>query len=369
MHLPLFPLPAAQSTPAWQIGLAASLMLAISTARSQTEVVAVVAVRPEPTRVAQTIQLNGTVTAERDAALSPRVSGLVSAVRVDAGDQVRKGQVLLELDPTLASLGLERARAALSEGQTQLGEAVRLRDEARRLAADGSIPQSQYQTREAEVRLAEAAVSRLDAARREQAELLARHQLPAPFAGLIREKLTDPGEWVDTGTPVLALVATDPVRIDVQVPQRHLNALTTQTRTQVRFDSGGESVRPGQIVARVPASDPATRTFLVRVGLDDGPAGAMPGQSARVEFELGRDTEALIIPRDAVKRYPDGTTTVWIVEPSGSTLGAREIPVTLQSGSGASATVIGGLDKRQRVVVRGNESLRPGQTVRLIDRP
>lgn len=328
---------------------------------------AVRVVKPESTRIARTLQLTGTVTAERDAALSPRVSGLVRAVKVDAGDRVKQGQVLLELDPTLAALALERADAALSEGRTRLAEARRLRDEAARLATDGSIPQSQYQTREAEVRLAQAVEARLSSERREQAERVARHALPAPFDGLIRERMTDPGEWVDTGTPVLALVAIDSLRVDVQVPQRYLSSLDARTRTQVRFDADGSTAHPARVVARVPASDPLTRTFLVRVGLDSTAGGAAPGQSARVEFELSRDTQALLIPRDAVKRYPDSTTTVWIVEGSAPDLQAREIPVVIESGSGARATVIEGLEAQQRVVVRGNESLRNGQAVRLID--
>lgn len=339
-------------------------LLAMSCATTQAQV-AVEVVQPRQTQVAQTLQLTGTVTAERDAALSPRISGLVETLNVDAGDQVKRGATLLVLDSALARLTLERTDAALDEGRTRLAEATRLRDEAKTLSTRGDIPQSQYRTREAEVKLAEAAVARLDAERREQAERVARHTLPAPFDGVIRRRLTDPGEWIETGTPVLELVAIKPLRIDVQVPQRHLAALTEQTPVQVRLDARSDETFTGRVVARVPASDPATRTFLVRVGVDGAATGAAPGMSARLSFELSRDTSALIVPRDAVKRYPDGTTTVWVIRGTAPELTAEEIPIELGQGSGRDATVIDGLSADQAVVVRGNETLRANEPVRV----
>lgn len=341
--------------------LGAGLVLACTAARAQ---VSVEVVQPRESRIAQTLQLTGTVTAERDAALSPRISGLVQTVAVDAGDRVKRGAPLLVLDPALAELALERTDAALDEGRARMAEVARLRDEAKVLSARGDIPQSQYRTREAEVKLAQAAVARLDAEYREQAERVARHTLPAPFDGVIRERLTDPGEWVETGTPVLQLVATDALRIDVQAPQRYLATLDRSTPVRIRLDANPDQDIDGRVVARVPASDPASRTFLVRVGVDPS-TGAAPGMSARLSFELPRSTAALVIPRDAVKRYPDGTTTVWVVEGEASAPVAKEIPVELGDGSGREATVVGGLDADQVVVVRGNESLRGDQPVRV----
>lgn len=324
---------------------------------------------PEPTRLARTLDLVGSVTAAQDAALSPRVSGLVQAVKVDAGDVVRRGQVLLEIDPTMAQLALRRADAAVLEGRTQVQEARRLRDEARALSERGDVPQSQYRTREAQASLAEATLARLDAERQEQAEIVARHAMPAPFDGVIRRRLTDPGEWVQTGTAVLELVATAGARIDVQVPQRYLPMLDAQTPVEVRLDANPERAINGRIGARVPTPDPGTRTFLVRVALPQDVTDASPGMSARLRFELSRDTPALRIERDAIKRYPDGTTTVWTVEGDGEERPVREIPVTLAEGSGPHATVIDGLRPDQPVVIRGNESLRADQTVRIRNRP
>ena len=102
-----------------------------------------------------------------------------------------------------------------------------------------------------------AALVASEASEREQAELLRRHVVPAPFAGVVARRLTDVGEWVSRGTPVIELVATDRVRLDVQAPQERFAAIREDAIVQVFADSlGGESL-PGRVVARVPVSDPS----------------------------------------------------------------------------------------------------------------
>ena len=101
--------------------------------------------------VVENLTLTGTVTSERSSALSPRISGLVAKMNVDAGDRVFAGDVLLELDVVLAELALNRAQAALNETRAALKEAVRLSDEARDLAKSKNIPETTVQSRIADV--------------------------------------------------------------------------------------------------------------------------------------------------------------------------------------------------------------------------
>lgn len=345
--------------------LAAALLLAVAPIQAQTDALVRIMV-PERTTVADRLSLTGSVTAERDASLSPRVSGLVDQVLVDAGDRVEAGETLILLDSTLARLALERAEASLNEGRTQLTESERLRDEAETLSADGNVPETLFRTREAEVELALAAVTRLEAARGEQAEVVARHAIIAPFAGIVSRRYVDPGEWVETGTAVLDLVATDRLRLDVQVPQRYLAAFSDRPRTVVRLDAVPGRELDARVAARVPVANPDARTFLVRVVIDEPPPLITPGLSARVEFELSSGIDALAIERDAVRRYPDGTTTVWIVETRNGNDVAVEVPVTLGAMLGERVVVNGGLEPQARVVVRGAETLSAGQSVRVL---
>lgn len=322
--------------------------------------------RPGVGTLPETLRLNGTVTSARVARLSPRVSGLVSRVRVDAGSRVEAGDLLLELDDALARLELERVTAEVDEGQVRLAEAQRLRDEALRLVADHHIPKSQADTVEAELKIVAASVARLKVERRQQAEIVARHRLVAPFPGIVSRKLSEAGEWVDTGTPVLELVATDELRVDVQAPQQRQADLKVGTTATVSADGLPGIEFDGAVAAIVPVKDPASRTFLVRVAVPDAGGRLTPGMSASVEFTLERASGVLTIPRDAIIRQPDGSALVWVIARDGERLTVAPRRVDLGRSIDDAIEVRGGLDPEAEVVVRGNELLREGRAVRIL---
>jgi RND family efflux transporter MFP subunit len=341
--------------------LIASFPVALAWAQ---EAVPVAVVSPRPAQVTDQLRLTGTLTAERSARLSPRVDGLVSRVRVDAGDRVKAGAALIELDSAVASLALERAQAGTAEARARSEEANRLAVEARRLVAEKHLPQTELARREAEAKLAAAALVASEAFEREQAELVRRHTVPAPFAGVVARRLTDVGEWVARGTPVIDLVATDRVRLDVQAPQERFAAIREDAVVEVFADSlSGESL-PGRVVARVPVSDPSARTFLVRILVDGAAGRLLPGTSATTVIGLPGSQKALVIPRDALLPYPDGSYSVFVVREAAGIATALERPVKLGRG-GAQVEVLEGIESSDRVIVRGNERLRNGQAVRV----
>ncbi len=138
--------------------------------------------------VIETLPLTGTITSERSAALSPRVSGLVAVVNIDAGDRVSKGDALLELDAELAKLSLARTQAALNENRAALKEAVRLSDEARDLAKSKNIPETTVQSRIADVDAKMAAAETMKAECEQQNAIVKRHVVIAPFTGVVSRK-------------------------------------------------------------------------------------------------------------------------------------------------------------------------------------
>lgn len=315
---------------------------------------------------AETLRLTGTVTAERRARLSPRVSGLVAVVHVDAGDRVAKGDVLLDLDRVLAALAQRRAEAAVEEARTRLAEAKRLQGEAKELVKDNYIPETDAHARAANVKLNAAVVARLEAEAREAAERVDRHSVIAPFGGVISRKLTEAGEWVETGTPVLELVGTDDLRLDVQAPQERFVDIDQETSVSVRLDGHPERSFSGRVAAKVPVNDPAARTFLVRVLVEDAGDWMIPGMSAEVIFGIRGEQSAVAVPRDALVRGPDGTDRVWIVQDVDGE--SRAFPREVRLGRSLAETieVIDGLEAELPVVVRGNETLREGQAVQVV---
>jgi RND family efflux transporter MFP subunit len=312
------------------------------------------------------LPLTATVTTERSAALSPRVSGLVSALHVDAGDRVSAGKVLLELDPALAQIALQRAGAALEEAQSAFAEAKRQYEEARELVDRRLVPATRLPAAEATMNVASAAVERLRSEQREQAELLRRHTVVAPFPGVISRRSAEVGEWVETGTPVLELVDTERLRVDVQVPQERYAVVHTGTRAEVRLDALSDRVLEGRVATKVPVKDPNARTFLARIEVDDAARYMTPGMSARVSFALDAGAQAVSVPRDAVVRQPDGTSVVWVVNGEGATLSVSPRRVEVGASLSDRIEIQRGLEPGTVVVLRGNETLEDGQRVRVL---
>lgn len=312
--------------------------------------------------------LTGTLSAERQARLSPRVDGLVLEVAVDAGDEVEAGDVLLRLDPAVGRQAMARVQAEANEAQAGVDEAARLLAEARRLDERQVIARTQVDVREAELRLAQAALASARASYREQAELVARHELPAPFDGVIVERLTEAGEWVQRGTAVLTLVATDRVRLDLQAPQERFADLTDDARIVVLPDALPGVELQGRVQARVPVTDATARTFLLRVLVDDPEGRLLPGTSARARILLPADDSAIGVPRDALLRQPDGGFNVFVLEAAddGTTV-ARRRGVTVLRDRGEMVAVSAGVSEGERVVVRGNEALADGDRVDVLE--
>lgn len=313
------------------------------------------------------LELTGSFVARRSARLSPRVSGLVAQTPADTGDPVEAGDVVLRLDATLAQLALAQAEAVRNEALARFSEAERLRDEARRLAQDRFVAATETAAREAGVQVAAAGLATAEAALATAREAVARHDVIAPFSGVISQRLTEAGEWVQTGTPVLGLVDPDALWLDVRAPQEYFSKLSGRVAAQVHVDALENQSLPAQIHARVPVSDPGARTFLLRMVVTDPSPGLVPGMSARVAMSWTDGARVVRLPRDAIVRFPDGTTTVWVVQSAEGQSTAHETPVTVSRFDDDRVEISAGLSPGQSVVIRGNEVLSEGQRVRMIE--
>lgn len=316
------------------------------------------------------LSLFGTLTAERQARLSARVDGLILRVHVDAGDQVEVGQTLLELDSATAHQALLRTRAEAAQATAAVREAERLVTEAQRLMGRQAIAATEVDSRVAALELARAAEKSAHARVREQEEIVTRHTLPAPFSGVIAEKLAEVGEWVQRGTPVLSLVATDGVRLDVRVPQERFRQIDVDAQVRVFSDALGGEPLLARIGTRVPFTDPGDRTFLLRLLIDDPQGRLQPGTSARAEISLPQvDTSAVAISRDALLRQPDGSHSVYALEDDDGRPVAHRRTVRVLHEQDDRITISGGSVKAgDRIVIRGNEALTDGQSVDVVER-
>ena len=209
--------------------LAAALLASMAAPAVAQSPVPVSATEVTRREIFRSVPMTGTVTSERSARLSAATEGLVHVMNVDAGFQVRRSDVLMELDPELTELQLQAAEARVKQARSERSDAKRRLEEALVLVPKASIAESTVRDREAEVVLDEATLQQAVAEAGFQRALLARHQVRAPFDGVVSAKLTELGEWVSPGQPVFELVALDTIRLDFSVSEDFLSAIAPGT--------------------------------------------------------------------------------------------------------------------------------------------
>jgi membrane fusion protein (multidrug efflux system) len=309
------------------------------------------------------VPLTGTVTSARVSRLSTEVGGQVEAVNVEVGDRVETGAALIELDREIEQLVVVALQASIRQASAELADAKRRYQDARRLREQKNISENELRLREAEVEVDGAMLKQKQAELQRQQARVERHTLRAPFSGLISERLTEAGEWIEPGRPVLTLVAIDELRIEFRVPQEFYSGINPQSTLSVTLDALPELEFDGTIDAVVPVSDPSSRTFLIHVKVDSGDARLTPGMSVHGKLNLTTGRQGVVISRDAILRYPDGRVTVWVINPDSEPPTVSEKRVTTGHSFDGLITIREGVRAGDVIVVRGNEFLQEGQQV------
>ena len=296
--------------------------------------------------ISSEIQLTGSITSPKRAELSVATAGLVQGIQVDDGSRVSAGDILLSLDAELASLSARRAKADVERLNLELADARRRLDEASSLRKVRSIAESAIKSLEAEVAAKRAASASANADLAYQKALLVRHTLKAPFSGVI----SSPGD------AVLGLVALSPLRVDFALPEAYVGQIEPGTTLRVQSNAFSEASYSAKVAVVVPVGQAGSRTFLLRAVLDDavGQPLLKPGMSVRAWLLQPQGREGLLVPRDAVLRQPDGRSNGLVVE---------ERRVSLGVSAAGEVEVRSGLSEGDRVVIKGNEALQPGQAV------
>lgn len=317
----------------------------------------------EAASVTRELELSGTLRSLREAQLSVAADALVSKIHADVGSRVETGQLLLELDSSLMVRELQRAEAQTNAAQISVDEAQRLLAESLKLKRESHIAQTEVEARQSALTLAEASLEQAKADAGLAAERLAKHQLYAPFDGVISARWTELGQWLNRGDRVFTLVSLEQLRLDVRLPQEQLQDMQKLTSVSIKADTDSKTEIAARIDSVVPVSD-SSRSVLVRVAATEPVTTLFPGASARAVLQFEHAANGLVVPRDAVLRNADGNYSVFVVEED--TARVRQVELGLTSLNGY--LVKKGLRAGDRVVVRGNEVLRDGESVEVTER-
>ncbi|MFV8751878.1 efflux RND transporter periplasmic adaptor subunit [Nannocystaceae bacterium ST9] len=316
----------------------------------------------------------GQVRSLRAAELAPGAGGEVIMIEVREGDRVEVGQVLVELDERAAKARLRAARSSQRESDRELAQALR---DAKRVQSLGGaiVPEAEIERETSRADTLEARKRRYGAEVEAVRAEIDDHRIVAPFTGVIATRLVDLGQWVDPGETVLELISVDEVELLVDVRPELVAHLRVGGKASVRPPTSvGGRTRDSvgaEVLGVVPSLDPSTRTVKVRLAPSEPRAWLMPGASVDVAFPVALDTatasdpeagDAVIVPRDALVLGAVDTRVLEVVEGA-----AKPIQVEVLASAGERALVRGpGLRAGAVVVTRGNERLRPGQSVRVL---
>lgn len=317
-----------------------------------------VAPRPVLTHVVGTVAgaddtgYSGEIHARYETALAFRVGGKVIERAVDAGAQVKAGQVLARLDP--ADTGLQ---ASAAQSQFQLAEADAKR--YRELRARGFVSQAALDARETALK---AAAAQAGLARNQAAYTTLR----ADHDGVITATLAETGQVVSAGQPVLRLAQSGAREVLVAIPESRLNDIKIGAPAQVRIwaDGGRDNVYKGRLRELSAAADPLSRTYAARVALQGNAALPALGMSARVQFPAAAGQQnGWQIPLGAIFQQAD-QPAVWLV---GADQKVTLRPVKVTAWQDDHAIVSSGLAAGDRIVAAGVHKLSPGEKIRVVE--
>lgn len=188
-----------------------------------------------------------------------------------------------------------------------------------------------------------------------------KHTVRAPFDGFIAAEHTEKGAWVRQGDPVAEVIQIDPIEIEVFVPESFIRFVRRDQPCNVTLEALPGEQFDGQVVRIVPQANLRSRTFPVKVQVPnrevDDDFLLKAGMLARVSLPIGSRQEALLVPKDALVLGQN--TVVYVVDKNKVT----PVPVQVGFAEGDYFTVQGPLQPGQKVVIAGNERLRPGADV------
>jgi len=241
----------------------------------------------------------GTLRAVRGADLALDIAGLVTQVNLKSGDEVKAGQVLLQLRDSedVAQLHQLEASAALA-GVTF--------DRAKQQLAVQAISKADYDAAAADLKAKQAAVQ-------QQQVNVSKKQLRAPFSGRAGIITVNPGAYLNSGTTIVTLQQLDPIFIDFHLPQRDLADLKVGQKIMLKLDAFKGKTFEGTLSAISPKVDNDTRNVQVEASVPNPDKQLTPGMFADVSVDVGSQERHLTLPQTAIVYNPYGET-VYLVK-------------------------------------------------------
>jgi RND family efflux transporter MFP subunit len=321
----------------------------------------------KPGAPADEFVLPGNVTAYTDSPIYARTDGYLVRWYFDIGARVKKGDLLAVIDTPELDKQVAQAEADLSTAQSTAGNAKVQAQRYSGLVKSNAVSQQDTDTFNTQAASTSSAVTSANANLDRLREMQSFEKVYAPFDGVVTARDVDTGQLITQGSTaeLFHMQALQTLRVYTNVPELYTQTLKRGMKIPLTFPEYPGKSFDGTLVRTADAIDPASRTLLVEVDVNNRDGALMPGSLAQVHFKTPPVGPTFIVPSAALIFRRDNGMRVGIVEDSSNGTVAHIVPVTIGEDDGATVQIVSGLNPSDRVIQDPPDSLIDGEKVTL----
>ncbi len=309
--------------------------------------------------------LPGNVTAFTDSPIYARTSGYLTHWYFDIGARVKKGALLAEIATPELDQQLSQARADLATAEANANNAHIQADRYTGLVQSNAVSRQDTDTFVNQAAATAAAVRSAQANVQRLSELQSFEKVYAPFDGVVTARNIDIGQLIDqgTGNELFHMQAVQILRVYTNLPQNYSQSVKRGMKVGLTFAEHAGKVFQGTLVRTADAIDPASRTLLVEIDVDNRAGELLPGSLAQVHFKTPPAGPVFIVPSAALIFRKEGMQVATVVNGDVT----RLVPVVIGEDDGATVQIVSGLNASDRVIQDPPDSLIDGEKVSVVN--
>lgn len=292
--------------------------------------------------VPQTEVYTATVESDLKNNISPNMSYRIERILVDVGDQVSKGQLLVQLDAS----SLNQLKLQIDHQKVEFNRTSEL-------YKVGGASKAEYDN----------AKMQIDVMESQYKQMSQNTQLFAPMSGVVTARNYDNGDMY-SGTPILTIEKTNPVKVVMNVSEIHYKSIKKGQSVDITLDSYEGETFTGKVTTVSPSVDVATHTFPVEVTINNPQQKVRPGMFARVTVNYGSENHVLVPDESLVKQIGAGDRYVYVYDDKTKTVSYNK--VVLGKHIGTKYEILSGVENGQQVVIAGQARLAQGKKVNVV---
>ena len=301
--------------------------------------------KPEKLSWPKSVTSVGSLRSDESVIVRAEQSGRITALNFKEGQSVRAGQLLVQLDDSLARAELEQAKANQKLGKAKFDRAVELQQKNFISGQARDEAENVMRVADATVSLAEAKLTKLF--------------IKSPFSGTAGLRSASVGDYVKDGQDIVNLEKTDPIKVDFKVPEIFQSKIRVGQTLSVALDALPGKTYSGVVYALNPQLDPAGRALVLRAQMPNRGGEFKPGMFARVRLLIADVGETIVVPEQAVAMQGEDQVLYKVVD-------GRALRTKVEVGQRreGKVEVVEGVGAGDTIVVAGWQKLRDGTAVR-----